>query len=148
VPVLFDRRQDDRRDEARRRRLHVTTDVPRRPDRSRQIHSLLLTPILRRRAEQTSRRYRVTAREGLVATVYTAWERAEPEPDGGRYRRIDSNYYRKIGSSLQDLDRFAAPEEMEEAYLRQYHRAYRLIYRIHPELKGRVEELDGEIVLR
>lgn len=104
--------------------------------------------MLQRRAEQGSQRYRVTVREGLVATVYTAWERAEPQPDGGRYRRIDSNNYRQIGSALQDPDHFASLDDMERAYGRQYRRAYRLIYRAHPQLKGRGEELDGEVVLR
>lgn len=94
------------------------------------------------------RRFRVTVREGLAAKVYTAWERADPQPDGGRYRRIESDHYRQIGSVLQDPDRFEGVEEMEIAYRRQYERAYRLIYREYPEIRGRGEELDGEVLVR
>lgn len=83
-----------------------------------------------------------------MATVYTAWERADPQPDGGRYRRLDGQSYRQIGSALQDPDRYEDIEEMEGAYARQYQRAYRLIYRAFPDLTGQGEELDGEVIIR
>gem|GEM_PF-6486662 len=147
--MLVERRRHDRRDPRFRRRVHVAVDVPAPPPRARRIQSILLAPVLATEAPSLpASRYCVTVREGLVASVYSAWERAARRGDGARYRLLNGQLYRQIGTGLQPLDQLVNVEEAEHAYQAEYERAYRIIYRDYPEVRGRGEELEGEVLVR
>jgi hypothetical protein len=146
--VLFDRRAEFRRDASRRRRLHRSIDKAPRNSGSKLVHSILQTPILSDTPSISDSRYRVTVKEGLVATVYSAWEKASPQADGGLYRRFDGEDYRRIGSRLQDVASFDSVDEAEKAYRAEYQRAYNIITGEHPSLVGRADTADGEIISR
>lgn len=90
----------------------------------------------------------VTARHGIVGTVYAAWERVDgPEADGGRYRTFHGTLFRQIGSGALQAQSLAAVDDLVGAYEDVYARAYELIFARHPELRGHGEPRDGTVVL-
>ena len=142
-PVLFEKREGAQRDPTRRRRVHRTIDLLPRSGLSSLASSILSTPILDTQVPTV-----ISVREGLVASVYGAWEQATPGSDGARYRRFDGEHFRQVGSRLQPLDTFETIEHAEAAYEAEYQRAYQLIYAQYPDLRGYADEVDGEVVMR
>jgi hypothetical protein len=90
----------------------------------------------------------VTARHGIVGTVYAAWERVpQREQDGGRYRVFHGVLYRQVGSGALQPQSLSVVDDLIQAYEDVCARAYELIYARHPKLRARGEQRDGTVVI-
>lgn len=91
---------------------------------------------------------RVTVCHGLAASVFAAWEPAMHDDNMARFRIIDGQLYRQIGSAVIVSDSEEGVQAAQDRYRGDCHRAYQSIYRRYPDLEGKGAEVNGEIVLK
>lgn len=151
TPVLFNQRAETDRRHIGRRRIHKLLDLPHRNQRSSLVEAILNHPILRHTPRIHRRRTRRKARdrtiqvlkiEGVVASVYSAWEPRPPMGDGARYREIEGVIHRQLGTA----GRVSGRRPPQEGQARECRRAYDAIYAAHPALRTSGLERGGEVV--
>jgi hypothetical protein len=145
-PALPERRRhEDRRLFDRQRRLGSGANRPQPIGRYRFIASILTPGLLRARSPVARPRFRVLARRAGEILIYSAWEEAEPAPDGAEYTILGGHPFRRIGTTIQTVEELANVESAADVYRDEFRRAYDTIFSLHPEIADRGERVDGEV---
>ena len=145
-PALPERRRHgDRRLGERPRRLSFGPNLPQPIGRYRFIASILAPGLLRARSPVARPRFRVLARRVGEHLIYTAWEEAEPAPDGAEYTILGGHPFRRIGTIIQTVEQLSNVDSAADVYRDEFRRAYEIIFSLHPEIAERGQRTDGTV---